>query len=298
MLYNKLGLSNIYLSEVGFGCMSLNVKDQSDSKYLIDKAIDGGINYFDTADLYDFGENEKLLGTAVKQKREKVIIATKVGNKWNADKSAWTWDVSKEYINTTVNDSLARLQTDYIDLYQIHGGTIDDNFEEVVETLENLITSGKIRSYGISSIRPNVFLRFANDSNIVSNMMQFSLLDTRPEAYLDTLNKANISILARGGFAQGLLFGKPVREYLDHSIAQVQYISSRVTQLSNQLGVLPESIALAYLLRYKHVTTTVVGIRADQHLDKVLKAVDQLRNLEIDFNSLEIPKITYQSHIK
>jgi aryl-alcohol dehydrogenase-like predicted oxidoreductase len=297
MRYNKLGKSDIVVSEVGFGCMSLQAINTSQNEYLIHKAIASGINYFDTADLYDFGKNEKLLGVTLKGKRDKVVLATKVGNKWNKDKLGWTWDVSKEHINQAIDNSLSRLQTEYVDLYQIHGGTIEDDFEEVIETLENLIVNGKIRAYGISSIRPNVFLRFAKESNMVSNMMQYSLLDTRPEPYLTDLSKENVSVLSRGAFAQGLLVGKEAKSYLEHSAEQVRNVANQVTQLSNELDTLSESIALAYLLNYQRITSAVVGIRTEEHLDNVLKAIDQLMNLSVDFDKIAIPKIQYQSHL-
>lgn len=298
MRYNKLGGSNIVVSEVGFGCMSLDTRNQSQSTYLVDKAIDAGITYFDTADLYDFGENEKLLGSAIKGKREKLVIATKVGNKWNTDKSGWTWDVSKEYINSAIDASLYRLETDFVDLYQIHGGTIEDNFEEIIDTLENLVRIGKIRAYGISSIRPNVFLRFAKYSNMVSNMMQFSILDTRPEPYLADLNEAKVSILARGTFAQGLLVGKDSKSYLDHSKTQVDEIIQKVSHIAIQSEIFSrESVALAYLLNYRKITSTVIGVRTDEQLDKLITAVHELQEVKIDFDQLDIPKIVYSAHL-
>lgn len=298
MNLNRLGNSDILISEVGFGCMSLQRENKSQNEFLIHKAIASGINYFDTADLYDFGENEKLLGTILKDKRDKVVLATKVGNKWNSDKIGWTWDVSKEYIHQAIDDSLTRLQTDYIDLYQIHGGTIEDDFEDVVETLDNLVVKGKIRAYGISSIRPNVFIRFASYSNIVSNMMQMSLLDTRPELYLPNLQEENVSILARGAFAQGLLVGKNAKFYLDHIEKQVVSITQQVDDISEQLEVSKESIALAYLLKYKKITSALVGIRTSVHLDKLLIAIQELENLKIDFEKWDIPKINYTEHIQ
>lgn len=294
MKYNKLGQSNMLISEVGFGCMSLKAENES----LIHRAIETGITYFDTADLYDFGQNEMLIGTALRGKREKVVLATKVGNKWQADKSGWSWDVSKAYINKSIDDSLQRLRTDYVDIYQIHGGTIEDDFDEVVETLENLVFKGKIRAYGISSIRPNVFLRFAKESDIASNMMQYSLLDTRPESYLSTLHNANVSVLARGAFAQGLLVGKPIRQYLDHEIAQVAEIIRQVEELAAELNVSKEAIALGYLLRFKRITSAIVGIRTSEQMDKLLSALRQLEGLQIDFDSLHIPKIFYQAHLQ
>ncbi len=297
MKYNKLGKSDIVVSEVGIGCMSFSTHTRTESECIIQKSIDEGINYFDTADLYDFGENEKLLGQAIKGYREKLVIASKVGNRWKEDKSGWTWDVSGDYINEAIDESLQRLQTDYIDLYQIHGGTKEDNFEEVVYTLEKLVEHGKIRTYGISSIRPNVFLRYANESNIVSNMMQFSLLDTRPEPYLPPLQTADVSILARGSFAQGMLLGKPANDYLDHSSEQVEIRTKQIDLLANELSVSKEAIALAFLLKYHKISSAVVGVSTKEQLDKLFTAINELDNLQIDFGKLNIPKINYTTHV-
>ena len=168
------------ISELSFGCMSLQGTDAENAR-LIHKAIDGGINYFDTADLYQGGANETTVGKALIGKRSEVYIATKVGNELRADGSGWDWNPRKSYILKAVDQSLSRLQTDYIDLYQLHGGTIEDPIDEVIEAFEQLKEQGKIRAYGISSIRPNVIREYVDRAQIVSNMMQYSLLDRRPE---------------------------------------------------------------------------------------------------------------------
>lgn len=295
MKYNRLGNSDISVSEIGMGCMSLDLSKLQESQYLIHQALDNGINYFDTADLYNFGDNERFLGETVKGKRENLIIATKVGNKWNADKTGWSWDVSSDYIYKAVDESLKRLKTDYIDLYQIHGGTKEDGFDEILSTLENLIKQGKIRTYGISSIRPNVFLKYINHSHIASNMMQYSLLDTRPEEYLDKFYQKNISILARGAFAQGILLGKPSNGYLDHNNQAIQTILDYLEKTAKKYSVTKQAIALSYLTSYKGVTSAVVGIRTKEQLIELLEAESQLSNF--DFSDWTLPKISYTSNL-
>ena len=103
---------------------------------IIHHAIELGINYFDTADLYNQGLNETLAGKALQSKRKEIVLATKVGNQWRADGSGWDWNPHKEYIITAVEESLRRLRTDYIDLYQLHGGTMEDPIDEVIEAFE------------------------------------------------------------------------------------------------------------------------------------------------------------------
>lgn len=139
--------------------MSLST-DKKKATGIIDMALDAGINYFDTADLYDFGANEEMIGTILGKRRQDVIVATKVGNRWTEGKEGWHWDASPSYIKEAVRASLKRLGTDYIDVYQLHGGTFEDDWDGIIETFEDLKTDGLIREYGISSIRPNVLKRF------------------------------------------------------------------------------------------------------------------------------------------
>ena len=211
MEYCLLGKSDLNISRLGFGCMSLDPKDPR-GENILHMAMDAGMNYFDTADLYNKGENEMMLGRAFRDKRKELILATKVGNQWRNDGSGWDWNPSKKYILSSVDLSLERLQTDYIDLYQLHGGTIEDPIDEVIEAFEMLKSAGKIRYYGISSIRPNVIREYIKRSSIISVMMQYSLLDRRPEEEMLSLLKENqIGVLARGTVAKGLLVSKTGR---------------------------------------------------------------------------------------
>src|SRR3954469_11438935 len=116
MKNRKLGRSLIEVGEVSFGCMSLGNNDEENAR-IIHRAIDSGINLFDTADLYNKGQNEETVGKALKGKRDKVVLATKVGNQWNADGTNWSWNPRKSYILSSIDQSLKRLQTDYSDLY-------------------------------------------------------------------------------------------------------------------------------------------------------------------------------------
>ena len=183
MTYQHLGRSSLKISRIGFGCMSLK-PGQDNIQLITDAAIDKGINYFDTADIYDKGVNEINIGKALRAKRKQILIATKVGNQWKEDGSGLNWNPTKKHVLQAVEKSLYRLQTDYIDLYQLHGGTIEDNIDETIEAFELLQQQGKIRYYGISSIRPNVIREYVKRSNIVSVMMQYSLLDRRLEEHL------------------------------------------------------------------------------------------------------------------
>jgi len=265
MKLNRLGNSDLTISEVSFGCMSLG-KIHSLNEQLLRQAVESGINFFDTADLYDKGWNEESVGKALKPFRDKVLIATKVGNEWREDGSGWDWNPSKEYIHRAVEESLRRLQTDYIDLYQLHGGTIDDPIDESIEAFEILKQQGKIREYGISSIRPNVICEWIEKSNMVSVMMQYSLLDRRPEeACLDELHQNNISVITRGSLAKGLLIDKPSKEYLGYTEKEILTLLQVVQETEN-----PISSTLQFVIKHPVVSSAVVGIRTEKQLTSIL----------------------------
>lgn len=273
MPYRQLGKSNLFISQLGFGCMSLN-PGQSDFKTLIDTAIDKGINYFDTADIYNDGQNETAIGAALKQKRKQVIIATKVGNQIKPDGSGLNWNPSKKHILAAVENSLTRLQTDYIDLYQLHGGTIEDNISETIEAFETLQQQGKIRYYGISSIRPNVIKAYVEQSNIVSVMMQYSLLDRRAEeTCFNLLQQNNIGVVARGTVAGGLLAGKATKQYLNFGEKQVELATEAVKMVTGKNGS-PAATAIAFALAQPVIKSSVVGIRTMQQLNDSLLAIN------------------------
>lgn len=271
MKYKQLGKSDLHISEVSFGCMSLQ-GDVEESIKLLHQALDKGINFFDTADLYDKGQNEATVGRAFKGMRNKVILATKVGNQWRPDGSGWDWNPRKAYILQAVEESLKRLQTDYIDLYQLHGGTIDDPIDETIEAFEQLKEQGKIRHYGVSSIRPNVIREYVSRSNITSVMLQYSLLDRRPEEeVLELLQHHNIGVLARGSMAQGLLAGKPAKSYLTYTLEEVQKVAEAVQRVAGSTRKASET-AVQFVLHHPAVTSAVLGIRTEQQLEDALLA--------------------------
>jgi aryl-alcohol dehydrogenase-like predicted oxidoreductase len=273
MQYKTLGKSSLRISTIGFGCMSLK-PDQKDFCRIIDAAADQGINYFDTADLYDKGLNEILLGKALKDKRDRVIIATKAGNQWRADGSGWDWNPRKEYILKCAEDSLRRLQIDCIDLYQSHGGTMEDDIEETIDAYETLQKQGKIRFYGLSSIRPNVIREWIKCSNMVSVMTQYSLLDRRgEESTLELLRDSQVGVVIRGSVASGLLIDKKARPYLEHTASGVAAAAKAVHSLSSG-GRSPAQTAVQYVLKNPTVVAAVVGIRTMEQLEDAVQAAD------------------------
>ncbi|QOY35967.1 aldo/keto reductase [Anaerobacillus isosaccharinicus] len=271
----QIGSSQLLASTIGLGCMSLE-KSHKESEYILHKALDMGVNYFDTADLYDFGENERLLGNHLKGKRHDLIIATKVGNQWDEKNEGWTWNPTKPYIKQAVKASLKRLQTDYIDLYQLHGGTREDPIDESIEAFEELVQEGWIRYYGISSIRPNVIKEYVHKSKIISVMMQYSMLDLRPEEeIMPFLTENKISVIARGPVAKGLLTETFLTKlgdggYLDYSKEELKEVLTKLQKIAHEHNYKLQELALQYCLGNNPTATVVPGARTiDQLLNNL-----------------------------
>jgi aryl-alcohol dehydrogenase-like predicted oxidoreductase len=296
MRYRPLGKSGIEISEIGFGCMSLSSNSEKENIFLLHHAAELGINYFDTADIYDKGMSEIAVGKAIKEIRDKIVLATKVGNQWRSDGSGWDWNPRKDYILQAADKSLRRLQTSYIDLYQLHGGTIDDPIDETIGAFEQLKQQGKILHYGISSIRPNVIREYVKRSAIVSVMMQYSIMDRRPEeTILGFLKQHNIAVLARGALAQGLLVNKPAKEYLTHTKEEIANACKTIHTISGTHRS-PAQTAIQYVLHHPAVASAVTGIRNMEQLKEAASAKRPLPKKEIQLLREAIKPTTYEQH--
>ncbi|WP_080874310.1 aldo/keto reductase [Oceanobacillus timonensis] len=307
MKKRQLGKSDIEISDLTLGCMSLGT-DTQHGKKMIDYALDKGINHLDTADLYNFGENEKIVGEAIKHRRSDVVVTTKVGNHFNEENpdDGWFWDPSKKHIHEAARASLQRLNTDYIDVYMLHGGTLEDPIDETIEAFEELKKDGLIRAYGISSIRPNVFREYALRSSIDVLMTQYSLLDRRPEESLLPLAEQNqISVVSRGPLAKGLLSNKAAQVldkkgkdgYLDYSYSELKSLYYELEQ------ALPENtlqqLAMYYVANHPAITSTVFGASSLEQLEQNI-AVHQTINEITDAAYPNLQQLTkasqYQQH--
>lgn len=293
-----LGNSGIEVSEIALGCMSLPT-DAKKARIIVEEAIAQGINYFDTADLYNKGKNEEVVGQALKHHRNDIVLATKVGNEWSTESDEVNWNPTKAYIKEQIHASLKRLQTDYIDLYQLHGGMITDDSEETIEAFEELKKEGLIRAYGISSIRPNVIKRFLANGNIASIMMQYSLLDRRPEELLDGIGQAGKSVVTRGSLAKGLLTGEGLQRaakmdgYLHYSDAELKTVLEKLLAVHDNL----HAVALHSVLEHDAISSVVAGASTAEQI----KATIDAYNTSVSSEQIEqAKKLTrqdiYQEH--
>lgn len=260
---------------LALGCMSLPER-YADAERLIHAAHDLGISFFDTADLYQNGTNESNLGRAFEGRRHAVLLATKVGNQRNPDGTSWTWNPRKAYLLSAVEESLRRLRTPYIDLCQLHGGTVDDPWEEIVEAFEQLMAEGKIRAFGISSIRPNVIRKVLSCCAPASMMIQYSPLDRRPEeSVFPLLENTSTRVLVRGAFAKGMLISKPVSGFLDFPPEKIKAIKSEIMHL----GYSPEAVLIRFGLSQKAVSTLVLGASAADQVAKFQAGLEESRQI-------------------
>ncbi|NEU29767.1 aldo/keto reductase [bacterium LRH843] len=282
MKKRQIGQSDLYVSEIGLGCMSIGT-DKSEATKIIETALSEGINFLDTADLYDQGMNEEIIGEVIKSKRKDLIISTKGGNRFERGKDGWDWDPSKKHLKQAVKDSLRRLQTDYIDLYQLHGGTMEDRIDETIDAFEELKQEGVIKHYGISSIRPNVITEYIKRSKVVSVMMQYSLLDRRAEELFPLLEQHHVSVIVRGALAKGILT-KRALENAPQSIAQKGYLAYSFQELTDVKKRIQQEVetkrtlqaaALQYCLSSPVVASIVAGASTPQQLEETVRAVNE-----------------------
>lgn len=295
--------SGIEISELGLGCMSLGT-DYKKAQPIIESAIDNGITYFDTADIYDQGVNEEIVGKALKkyQNRDDIVIGTKVGNRLT-DYGHMTWDPSKKHIKESVKGSLKRLGLNHLDLYQLHGGTIDDPLDETISAFDELKQEGYIRAYGISSIRPNVIDYYLKNSQIETLMSQFNLIDNRPESLINDVHDKQVKILARGPVFKGLLTSKSVdvidekfengvldytQDELGSTIASIKELESNLTALS-----------FKYLTSHDAMGSIIVGASNVEQLEENVRnyykeiSLDQIKSARNRVKDIE-----YTQHLK
>lgn len=299
MKTTRLGKSTLEISELSLGGMSFP-KEQDKTDTIIRHALDQGINWIDTADLYEQGDNETRIGKSLQGARSDVHISTKVGNRFTTGKEGWTWDPNPKWIEQAIEGSLKRLNTDYIDLYQLHGGTKEDDWDGIIEVFERLRAQGKIREYGISSIRPNVIYPYFEKSKAVSVMMQYSALDRRAESVFPFLEQYNIGLLVRGGQAKGLLTDAALKKLEKHS----QYGSYDESALQQTVKQMQQSIphlgatSLAHILDLPAVSSVVIGTSSLEQLKYTLHNYHTVVSKEDVAQLVALSKSeTYKEHV-
>jgi myo-inositol catabolism protein IolS len=291
---NHIELAGKQLSRIGFGCGPLGVHgfgevDLPECRKAVLHALDEGVQFFDTSDAYGMGLSEEQLGLALGKRRAEAFISTKGGIKFGANNTVF-YDNSTDYLSSAIDNSLKRLKTERIDLYQIHYWDKKTPIEIVFGHLEAMVRQGKLNAYGISNfdLSDKTKAFFENFPNFASHSAEFSMVRQQNRKQINATLKhcPNVIFLATGVLAQGLLTGKydSTSKFADNDRrSKPNYLNfdrvfmDRVTDLIGalrQANFAPVALATAWVLRQFPNVVSLVGIKNRKQLNEVLIATN------------------------
>jgi aryl-alcohol dehydrogenase-like predicted oxidoreductase len=301
MKYRQLADTGVFVSELCLGAMTfggvgqmwevIGGLRQPDVDALVHRAIDGGINFIDTANVYSAGESETMLGKALASRRHEIVLATKVRGRMG--KGPNEVGLSRLHIIQAVEDSLRRLGTDYIDLYQIHRSDWLTNVEDTLRALDDLVRAGKVRYIGCSNL-PAWYLMKALAVSRERHLERFRCTQSYYSLAGRDLERDTIPLIADQGLgllvwsplAGGFLSGKFTRSGGDEAARRAKFdfppvdrekgfaILDVLTQIAKAHGATVPQIALAWILANAAVTSVIIGARKTSQLDDNLKSID------------------------
>ena len=326
MDYVNLGRSGLKVSRICLGCMSYGTPEwrdwvlpEEESRPFIRRALEAGVNFFDTADMYSDGASEEVVGRALADfaRRDEVVIATKVFFPTSKDPNAR--GLSRKHVLDAIDASLERLGTDYVDLYQIHRWDYETPLEETLDVLDEVVRSGRARYLGASSMFAWQLAKALHRADahgwtrFASMQPHYNLLYREEEReMLPLCLDEGLGVIPWSPLARGLLAGnrKPSdlaadksagatkRTQSDEYAHRLYYrqgddeIVSRVSEIAHRRGATPAQVALAWLLRQEAVTAPIVGATKLAHLEEAIEALD-LDLTDDEAAHLEAP---YQPH--
>ena len=326
MQKRKLGRSNLEVSALGLGCMGMSFsygepKDKQEMIALIRAAVDRGITFFDTAEVYGPFTNEELVGEALRPVRDKVVIATKFGFNLNPDGSpGWQGLNSRpERIRQVADASLRRLRTDVIDLFYQHRVDPAVPIEDVAGTVKDLVQSGKVKHFGLSEAGMGTIRRAHAVQPVTALQNEYSLWFRRPESeVIPTLEELGIGMVPYSPLGKGFLTGKmddktefksndfrsTLPRFTPEARKANQAVVDLLTEIGKQKGATPAQIALAWLLAQKPWIVPIPGTTKLSRLEENIGAVsieltaDDLRNINEAASTIAIEGNRYPEHIE
>ena len=293
MKTRTLGRDRLAVSELGLGCMGMSDfyagRDDAESVATIHRALDLGVTFLDTADMYGPFRNEELVGRAIRDRRDQVVLATKFGNKRAPDGTGLGIDGSPEYVRSACDASLRRLGVDHIDLYYQHRVDPRVPIEETVGAMAELVTAGKVLHLGMSEAAPETIRRAHAVHPITALQTEYSLWSREAEdAVLPTVRDLGIGFVAYSPLGRGFLTGrfKSVDDLPDDDYRRNQPrfqgenfqknldLVAHITELAKQKGCTPSQLALAWLLHRGNDIVPIPGTKRRQYLEENVGAVD------------------------
>ncbi|MBV8834379.1 MAG: aldo/keto reductase, partial [Acidobacteriaceae bacterium] len=301
MDYKNLGKTGLKVSRLCLGCMTYGssqwrewVLNEEESRPFIQRALEAGINFFDTANMYSLGVSEEVVGRALRDfaKRDEVVLATKLYNPMRKDPNGR--GLSRKAVMTEIDASLRRLGTDYVDLYQIHRWDYETPIEETMEALHDVVKAGKARYIGASSMYAWQFAKSLYTADLfgwtrfVSMQNHYNLIYREEEReMLPLCRDQGIGVIPWSPLARGFLAGnrdkqggETTRARSDDYAKQLYYqdddflVADRLAEVAKDRGLPNMQVALAWILSKPEVTAPIIGVSKLHHLDDALSALN------------------------
>ena len=320
MQYVNLGKTGMKVSRLCLGMMTYGSKqwrdwvlDEEEAKPFIERALEAGINFFDTADVYSIGESERITGNLLKHfgvKRENVVIATKVNGQMSDDVN--DAGLSRKHIMDSIDKSLQRLQMDYVDLYQIHRWDNNTPIEETMEALHDVVKAGKVRYIGASSMfawqfskaqytaQSHGWTRFVSMQNHYNLVYREEEREMIPLCLDQGVGLIPWSPMARGFFAGRKRDGggETARAKSDPFAKGLYFrdedfdVAEQAAEIAKERGASGSQIALAWMLNKPHITAPIIGTSKLDHLEQAVAALD----IELSDDEVKRLEERYQPH--
>ncbi|ANF52150.1 aldo/keto reductase [Chryseobacterium glaciei] len=307
MKFRKLGNTGEQLSAIGLGCMGMSFAygpaDEQESINTLHKALDLGVNFWDTADMYANGENEKLISKVLVPNRDKIFIATKFGFRFKDGKASHSgapgtyFDGSPEWIKKAVDLSLQRLKIDEIDLYYAH--RVDPNIpvEETVGAMSDLVKAGKVKYLGLSEASPESIRKANKIHPITALQSEYSILTRDVEKeILSTIRELGITLVPYSPLARGLFanineaqnfgdddFRKSLPRYQNESLENNKNLAKEFNDLAESKGIKGTQLALAWVLNQGEDIIPIPGTKRIKYLEENIAAT----NIELSQSDLD-----------
>jgi len=303
----KLGGQGAVVSRMGLGCMGMSEfygeRDDVESSATLLRALDLGIDFWDTADTYGIGDNEELIGRVLKGRRDQVFLATKFANQRTKDKpEVWTLSGKPEYVHQACDASLKRLGTDYIDLYYQHRVDVEVPIEDTVGAMAQLVKAGKVKYLGLSEASAETIRRAHKEHPITALQSEYSLWERSIEdIILPTVRELGIGLVPYSPLGRGFLTGayKSAADFPKNDTRAARFprfnaqafdknlvLVERVNEIAKAKGVTAGQLALAWVLAQGDDVVPIPGTKRRKFLDENAKAAD-IRLSKADIDALE-----------